>query len=105
MSSVGRSVTSLESKTNRRIKFETDVTSSWEQTSVSKLHSPRIFKFCSVADKKCDSHFDDDDDDDNDEIDDTKNFSAPRKFSKKKFGATRSISSKNHENRSHPRDF
>ena len=58
----------------------------------------------SVADKKCDSHFDDDDDD-NDEIDDTKNFSAPRKFSKKKFGATRSISSKNHENRSHPRDF
>ena len=59
----------------------------------------------SVADKKWDSHFDDDDDDDNDEIDDAKNFSAPRKFSKKKFGATRSISSKNHENRSHPRDF
>ena len=38
----------------------------------------------SVADKKCDSHFDDDDDDDIDEIDDTKNFSAPRKFSLKK---------------------
>ena len=32
-------------------------------------------------------------------------FSDGVKFSKKKFGATRSISSKNRRNRSHPRDF
>ena len=38
---------------------------------------------CSVAAKKCDSHFDDDDDDDDndddDDIDDAKKFSAARK--------------------------
>merc|ERR1711998_394605 len=32
-------------------------------------------------------------------------FSDGAKISKKKFGATRSISSKNRRNRSHPRDF
>ena len=35
----------------------------------------------------------------------TKFFSGGAQFSKKKFGAMRSISSKNHWNRSHPRDF
>ena len=40
----------------------------------------------SVADKKCDSHFDDDDDDDNDDdddIDDAKKFSAAQKIFEK----------------------
>ena len=40
-------------------------------------------KYVSVADKKCDSHFDDDDDDDNDEIDDTKIFRRRENFQKK----------------------
>ena len=49
---------------------------------------PKAFKNheeTTVADKKCDSHFDDDDDDDNDDdddIDDAIKFSAARKFSK-----------------------
>ena len=41
----------------------------------------------SVADKKCDSHFDDDDDDDDndddDDIDDARKFSAARKIFEK----------------------
>ena len=50
---------------------------------------------CSVADKKCDSHFDDDDDadddddndDDVDDIDDAKNFGGAKIFKKKIWAA------------------